>query len=109
MQHGIGVARAPDRDRAQREAAGERQAPQHAAVLDDEGAVVQHEVEVEPEPLDDAPRRGMAAPRHQHDAHAAGARLQDGGQGPGRDGLVAAQQRPVDVEGEQAVARRPRP
>ena len=65
---------------------------------------MQDEVQVLAELLRDPPRRGMAPAGHQDHAHAATARGLDRGQRAGRDRLVAAQQRAVDVEGEQAVA-----
>ena len=62
---------APHRHRAQGQPARQGQAAQHLAVLDDERAVVEDEVEVGAELLGDPPRRGMAAAGHQDHAHAA--------------------------------------
>jgi len=104
MHDGEDATRAADLDGPVRGRERERPTPEQAAVLDDEGAVVQDEVHRAAQLLGHPPGGGMAPARHEHDLHSPRTRRVHGPAGARREVLVAAKQRPVDVEGEEAEA-----
>ena len=93
-------------DRARGHLARERAAAHDLAVLHDQSAVVHDERQPRGQLRGHLPRRGVAPPGHQHDAHAALARAGDRLARAGRERAVAAQERAVDVERDEPDARR---
>jgi hypothetical protein len=79
----------------------------HPAVFDDQRAVVEDEGRQGSQPLGGAPRRRKAAASDEDDADALAARRIDRRARAGRYRLVTAEQRPVEVEGEQLELQRP--
>jgi hypothetical protein len=104
MQHRLDAARATGVDRESRCRAGERAAAHDATVHDHERPVVEHEGDVAPEVRGDPSGGREPAARHQDDPDASRERSLDRDAGAGGDRLVAAKQRSVDVEGDEADA-----
>src|SRR5438552_3340242 len=102
VDHGI---RPPFASRAHGLARGlPRQQPpaQDLPVFEDQRPVVEDEVETAADRVRHAPRGGVAPPGDEDQVRAIGAGLIEGGERAGGDRLVAAEERAVDVEGEQA-------